>query len=122
MKTVNLELSKQLKEAGYNNPNTKFGWVAGCLMAFPETTIWEYPSPTADEILDLLPNYISEYPNGFYLTLRKNNEEERGDKYSCFYAPAQGNVKKYNLANEDENSIADAAAKMWLYLKKENLL
>lgn len=121
MKTVNLQLSKQLKEAGYPQISA-FDWVEiddneyllmgrkniqkideGCISA-----------PTADEILDRLPRKIEKSKNAFWLQVETM---ANGKDWACQY-------RNYNmcLVFFEEMSIANAAALMWLYLKKEGLV
>lgn len=125
MKTVSLELSKQLKEAGYpqtdddafgcymrdtrlSNESLKFYYFDPDYVDRPEYEL--YASPTADEILDQLPSKIDEFVfkvlkgnTGSYCIVYSNNHDVK--RHICWYP-----------------NLADACAKMWLYLKKEGLL
>lgn len=130
MKTVSLELAKQLKEAGYPQVSTFMWDDNGDLRvgigqvqrphfktAYPNELEIEvnecFASPTADEILDQLPHsinfdyYLEIYKKQPYwmLSYRKYQEQE-----------AIGNIQG------PKDNLADAAAKLWLYLKKEGLL
>lgn len=130
MKTVSLELSKQLKEAGYGW-KVSFLWEVGLdgienlVKRYPanESDMERiFPAPIADEILDLLPNkiYEKEEDNWFYLTIHKNSDpEDHYEGWEIRYKEANGNLV---FLIEQEVLLADAAAKMWLYLKKENLI
>ena len=114
MKTVSLELSKQLKEAGYPQ-ETEFCYYRnadeyhflrnpfeGKMRPFPEKT---YASPTADEILEQLPEYV--------MVHRENSG------WYCEFKTVSGRKTDIGFFGD---TIADAAAKMWLYLKKEKLI
>ena len=135
---VSLELAKQLKEAGYPQESLFYVDEASKQTTYPNTefrkiirevdgklTNTEYfSSPTASELLEELPNYISDTPDGFYLHIAKWHEEIEKEPYQCFYKPAKGNVKRAfeNFAEFRGNTTQDALAKMWLYLKQNNLL
>lgn len=113
MRTVNLELAKQLKEAGYPQRPVKYYWSEdkptgeALLRNFLKHSDWEiyYASPTADEILEQLPQTAWETYNLL------------GGRYVIWYRDAQKNRVEFI-----EDTLSDAAAKMWLYLKKEGLL
>lgn len=120
MKTVNLQLSKELKEAGYPQEAEKWWWEDNFgLEKNKSRTLrdnkphnpkngWVYfASPTADEILEQLPENILYEHFMPYLLI-----EKKLSKWTISYT---------NLEMTDI-SLADAAAKMWLYLKKEGLL
>lgn len=116
MKTTSLELSKELKEAGFPQ-NRKGMWY---VLMEPNTYHFAYnllqvyidddvAAPTADEILDVLPAYIEDmYP----LSIQKGPvvytwlvryENKKDTRFIC-------------------NSLAEAAGKLYIYLKKNNLL
>lgn len=96
MKTVSLELSKQLKEAGYPQTRVSFYYVLDdsveeklkpwYVLVFRgqyknlgfQANTKRYASPTADEILDLLPSHIRFKRNKENkIVLIKNDKEER---------------------------------------------
>lgn len=119
MKTVNLELSKALKEAGYPQ-ETEFCYyrnaetyhflrnpMGGKMLPMKEKT---FASPTADEILDQLPDYNERKD---HLVLYKDDRPE-SVKWELSY---DGNNPTFS-----DDSLANACARMWLYLKKEGLL
>lgn len=127
MKTTNLELSKQLKEAGYrqvaylyhiqysDDPQTNRSTLATYSnLDFEyqhpdkEHDKRRFASPTADELLDQLPSILK----GKFLNLYK-----RVDGWHISYE-----LPDRFFHREVETDLADAAAKMWLYLKKQNLL
>lgn len=115
MKTVNLELSIKLKEAGYPQRKSHYGWVLeyrpdkyklmvrGAYTELHDELIVA-DSPTADEMLDRLGSFMlyKSIDRGYFL-------EEVGEEEGITY-------KKL------DKSLADAAAKLWLLLKKEGLI
>jgi hypothetical protein len=133
MKTVNLKLAKALKEAGY--PQDAYlsyyynaGKPTGSLV---QTLFYDDASkafkasklssaPTADEILEKLPETIGKLskPNFGGLTISKYKEA-----YSPWYCSAQdrSSLLGPTLMFMDEN-LADALANLYLYLKKKGLI
>lgn len=126
--TVSLELAKALKEKGFPQ-EAKFYWnrLSDCpdgtedwnLVDFKMTTAIEvYAASTADEILDRLPQIL----------------QIEGKKYQLFISMGVDRqsflVYAYELDYNDNapfpirmcHSLGDAAAQMYLYLKKEGLL
>jgi hypothetical protein len=123
MKTVSLDLSKKLKEAGYPQegyfvwtllPNDLYsdkptGYSYQCMPAVAVSQ-GGIASPTADEILEQLPEGTD-----FIKTAkvwRGFNEARKDYLFSC----------SVDDHKEFGTSLADAAAKMWLYLKEQGLL
>jgi len=131
MKTVNLELSKELKAAGYPQNISKFMWQVVQIdeKYTPEVFFLEseestarystfYASPTADETLDQLPMTIQPNNRGIgHLEINRYNQTK--GFWGLWYKQGSGEIIGDSIGGE---SLADAAAKMWLYLKKENLL
>jgi len=124
---VSLGIAKQLKEAGWNKDAVHY-WVKerglwrlenekhyinGCSITkfindFPERC----PAPLATEILEELPRFLGN--SGLYeLTITHKNY----GKYCVSYYD-DGNESSYSEEQFDE-SLPNALAKMWLYLKKE---
>ncbi len=124
---VSLQLAKQLKEAGYPQDESLFYWYEQYkdLNTGKGNIYWEanhetswFPSPgscvrrtgnkiaapTVAELGEKMPIYIQTH---------KTNGEQ-GKKWYCSHM-----IRK-NFSNEDTE--ANARAKMWLYLKKENVL
>lgn len=119
MKTVSLELSKQLKEAGYPqeashywcwNPNVQPNLAVNDQGHRPETGGNDMfcASPTADEILDQLPEL-----KGWDLLVKLYSPD-----WYIVYELWHGD-SLYESIGQWDDSLADAAAKMWLYIKKE---
>jgi len=118
MKVISLKLAKQLKADGYpqdagfwyridnedpnaedalllNDPfeSSKFSWCA---------------APSADEIIDLLPRKIKSAWGKGHLQIEKSGKKN----YCIMYTF----VKSLNSTR----SLAEAAGRMWLYLKENN--
>lgn len=120
MKTVSLGLSRQLKEAGIEQVSS-FYWHTNKYGHPPFirdtkentdglTDLDTYSAFLADEILDQLPSKIDEFVfkvlkgnTGSYCIVYSNDHDVK--RHICWYP-----------------NLADACAKMWLYLKKEGLL
>lgn len=142
MKTVSLELAKQLKSAGF--PQESEFWYKKILTSdkLPSlihlnkvevelAKIASYKSglsanycssPTADEILDHLPDRIvADEAMCFDLNIWSNPSYPR---WVVSYWWDEDTRRKSGMDNKNisDNSLADAAAKMWLYLKNNNLL
>lgn len=133
MKTVSLELAKSLKEKGYPQGGHFWWdfngiediWILVCEMELPSDYIQDsnFYAPTADEILDLLPDYVQfeEHSLPFKLKIHKELEE-----YQIVYARHRRIItEKLDYQERGRcfaDSLADAAAKMWLYLKENDLL
>lgn len=153
MKTVNLELSKKLKEAGFPQ-ETAFYYDAYHLgqtgkdgekielVAFKQIENEHFQcfaSPTADEILDLLPwklNFIKDLEH--YLTIVHAFDDDWDLRYRTFASYGDQEITDFEMKHfqgggmrpvtngqpfwSNGESLADAAAQMWLYLKKSDLL
>lgn len=134
---VSLELAKELKEAGY--PQKTYAWwidFGSVDHMRKNNNGWRidirkprvYPTisaPTASELLEQLPVLISVNStfqgNWFICSLHEN-------------CPAYGKIKHEEIIDDDGNkdwftlrstgadSAVNALAKMWLYLKQNNLL
>lgn len=133
MKTVSLEISKQLKEVGYPQESSHY-WNK------PMYEKWElinykyemqeekfiYASPTADEILEILPRQITKNNKTYSLMVFFPVNLSMKDEVRICYQEGDwdhGVREESDLLWSEENKIiADSAAKMWLYLKKEGLI
>lgn len=123
MKTVNLELSKELKEAGYPQ-DTYWSWVIQefrhCENVFlhesKHTGLYaenrKFASPTCDEILEQLPNEIG----GRILRL---NKDTVWYEHNSIGAIIDRNIR---IPDQFDTIVSNALAKMWLYLKQNGLL
>jgi len=123
---VSLEIAKQLKEAGFKK-ETEFWWVMPNFLdtnkefriALKDNAVYQalnfggllkeqiiafYPAPLATEILE-------ELPVGYYATRLLDKDDKF---YKCINSDF---TKDFNGDN-----LADALAKMWLYLKKEKII
>lgn len=121
MKTVNLQLSKQLKEAGFPqesdckwnlpsemrlHPNREVMKIAGELFV---------AAPTAEEVMDLLPQKVVVQEREALMEFYKM--EKPLNHYKVCYAFKVSEPIKFI-----DESLADAAAKMYLYLAENHLL
>jgi hypothetical protein len=115
MKTVSLELAKQLKEAGYLQDDTYMKWYEEDGQYFIENDrladefftghqILICVAPTADEILDRLPERIDE-----------NHIIEIGPSFGGGWSV------NYGYTFEGSDTLANALAMMWLSLNKNKL-
>ena len=123
---VSLELSKQLKEAGYPQKGL-FWWVHHYGIDSCESYKWtlfyqkdeddkvneHIVAPTCAELGKKLPAWLSNEEDTLTLTCDKS------DKYwGIFYS----GFKHKQFYYQEANTEADARAKIWLYLKKEKLI
>ena len=146
MKTVSLEVAKQLKEEGFPQETDFYYWENTVLekdhglrhkSQIPKIrkdnrlvntgVIKFYAALTADEILDLLPDHVRMNKLGYWLDI----EREDKNTWNVFYEHNNRAVeiilekeeKSYlKYIADGKGSLADAAAKAWLYLKKYDLL
>jgi hypothetical protein len=124
MKTVSLELAKKMKELGFPE-ESYFEWEIGLdgkaylSERVPEHYADEpryFPAPTAEEVLEQLPGFISpkeehvEEDNAGYLDISKFDDIK---VYSVTY------VWRHS---ESDKSLAEAAGKMFCYLKENKLI
>ena len=123
---VSLELAKELKENGYPQKEGLWWWNQNTFYNDEEKPLEYYLSrenkgfnsivaPTVAELGERLPNSVARGIN-FRLEFGKNP-----DNYSICYVPC-GLGGYSSLKYLTDISEANARAKMWLYLKKENLL
>lgn len=133
MNRVSLELAKQLKDAGFPQDKAEkhhYGGNIGEAINKKESIIehvtknkWAIPS--ADEILDELPamivfNYEDE-DTEYYLVIEKY---PHSNHYELIYVTDGEHSSIYDNGDcrQTGKTVADAAAKMWLYLKENDLL
>lgn len=127
IETVSLQLAKDLKEAGFPQEWKKqcFYWTipefnekeAFCRYSFFPNTESEdikilgefYVSPTAEEILEKIPLLIHKHT------------WKLDEVYIRLKAP-KGYKMSFDGYEIWEENLAECAGKMWLYLKKNNLL
>jgi hypothetical protein len=121
IKIVSLELALKLKDAGFTQ-NTAFNFVditkdrewgvveiEYSLNSFFEKTDQRVAAPTAEEILESL-------PFGFILIKRHTGQ------YMCLEDPGREKLIRTDEIFKSYESAAEAAAKMWLYLKQQDLI
>ncbi len=132
IKCTNLELSKQLKEAGYKQKGLWWWFTDGINKTISQNTDYikgiygyggkrdnKFVAPTVAELGERLPsiiklNVIAGRTQIHYLYTTKHS-----DGWDCFYAMNNGQTRH---CNEFADTEANARAQMWLYLKKEGLL
>lgn len=136
--TCSLEVSKVLADAGFNKKTEKF-WVE-----HPQTKVfspkleysdWEwiltshenphnrgerYPACSLTELLEELPSSVTVDNNTYYLCMDKNDD----DGYFFYYKGYPKEEWKDNVLKMGEfnGNPCDAAARLWMELKKENIL
>jgi hypothetical protein len=116
MKTVSLELSKQLKEAGYPQDGYFYHTPLGLKHSIDEEDSFYCVAPTADEILDQLPDGYHAYRDRYDDGTKWKVELPESVRGSLVASWVPGDVF------ERADTIADAAAYMWLYIKREGLI
>jgi hypothetical protein len=112
--TTSLELSKELKENGFKQDSI-FAWykVNGKYhnSYYRHHEKDDICSPTAEELLEELPEMIED-DVVYFLTMRKDRVSYRSLNNNIL-----GTGQIYY-----ESKLCNALAKMWIYLKKNNLL
>lgn len=118
MQITSLELAKKLKSAGYPQEHSGFFYILkekGVYdIVFQPLQVYvddDIAAPTADEILDSLPGRIA---GNYYrlFIIRTMLEDEY--KWEIIYQP-DAEYKEMFVSRISKN-LADAAAKMWLFL------
>lgn len=131
MKTVSLETSKLLKEKGFRQ-DTQWYWIEEhqfnqhkiysiellCQLSSSELIHKSFAAPTTDELLEELPCVIvkEQEPKkdvNCWLQIDKTGDTE----YLVRYVHSQSELCSYN-----GESLPEALAQMWLWLKSEGLL
>lgn len=147
MKTTSLELSKQLKECGFPQ-KTDFYWsneIGNTEVMFSDKLhlaynpnyldfIPEYEehgdfqliaAPTAEEILEQLPTRPKDNSH-MQLVIWKGSEWTGWNiAYKQMYHDCDRKDKlghQHDTKDDDNNSLAELAGRLYLYLKKEGLL
>ncbi len=132
MKTTNYEISKKLKEIGFNTPAEKC-WAKIRLSKTQEFTLipltfdvfancdeW-FPSYDLETLIDALPEKIEFRGKEYCFWMQWSGSS---DCYIMGYV--HGNLRATELEvsrYDDENkSLADIAGEMWLILKKKGLI
>lgn len=138
--TVSLEWAKKLKEAGYPQKDSYLHWqwyeADGEWPGFYEQSRWDcyhmeasyedydddevYAAPTAEEILRSLPSYFDQEGMRFYLITQKDDNDDSWTAcYSCGTCMIMRGVGPMRI---ECVGLANTAAKMWLFLRDNNLL
>jgi hypothetical protein len=138
---VSLEISKELKEAGYSRKgefyysNSDEGIVIvspdknckGCYGVFGKNgyEVSERsiicPAPLATELLEGLPGYLENQKGEMVrqLMIEKHEELDKKEPYYICYEP---NIERIPAFEMYADTLSNALAKMWLYLRKEKLI
>ena len=113
MKTTSYEISKQLKEAGFE-AKTEFYWIElnGDLILIRETQLFSVPFslkkiPAYD--LETLLDALKQTRKRIMIVVKSDNWGINFDY-------------QFNKYSQENESLADTAGRMWLELKKKNLL
>lgn len=132
MNTTSLALSKQLKEAGF--PQESYFWWVGDEDNHVQFNIANYDAsetmdsfaaPTAEEILEHFPVY-AKIPTAFKLDswetweLRIHNGNNKW--YVGYVCDGKGSNHVPVIEERSADTLAEAAGKMWLFLKENGLL
>lgn len=131
---VSLELSKQLKEAGYKQEGefcyslVQYGiegkkeWGLSknsSMVGIPENSeIERCVTPLASEIMEMLPREIFLDGEFWELTIRKYEDMKKG--YIVQYA--RRDISALSCSLFFDTNLCNALALMWLYLRKEKLI
>lgn len=115
MKTTSYEISKQLKEAGFE----------------AESKVWRYDPKNLkycaydlEAILSKLPkqhDFLSRGVGKYELQIWFN-EGKAFIGYQAFYQNFCGSDKLFVFEQDQNESLADTAARLWLKLKERNLI
>ena len=143
MKTTSYKISKQLAEVGFNKykiPATEYCWhhdnfgstrfLVGAELEdkTTQTLVSEYkiyPAYDLETILEALPKNIITYPDEKITEQPIEKLRLEMDEIGYYFSDkddyGRDNCFTY-FHREESESLADCAAKMWLKLKKDNLI
>lgn len=144
MKTVSPELAKALKEKGFPQ-KTEFYWIKNPIDQKVECIYYQdkeqlekdfvanrydlISAPTADEILNSLPIYFdcNSDSHRYHMRIHPNFNGEKNGKEIKYWIIGYKLMEIYGGKWHEKNpfgdeNLADAAAKLWLYLKENDLL
>jgi len=130
IQTTRLETSKLLKEAGFKQENASYFFIDGTpahiseISCYNDLIIDGYDVQarfTTDELLAELPRVVMFDGEEHWLSIRRIN------KFRVFYYYYQHDDICYlrmleGLSHIEHESLPEALARMWLWLKKEGLL
>lgn len=121
MKTTSYEISKQLAEAGFKG-ETEFGYDKSGQIDYAiwNNSLIHTKAYDLETILEALPKQHDFFSRGI------GNYELRiwyhENKVFIGYQNFDGFDKLLTFEQEENESLADTAARLWLKLKKENLI
>lgn len=118
---VDLDIAKELKENGFPQQSLFYWWK---VQGFKQYSLWflreiptarkKWSAPTAEEL-------IKELPNKYYWNL-KIDLSAISNEYFVHYGLTDKDRAWMKSHMTNDEKLCNALAKLWLYLKKENLL
>ena len=136
MKTTSYEISKKLKEAGFE-AETEYYWHAINdkieLYHVARAGLGDVKAYDLETMLDALPESIQyKSSNCYYLCLRAPLRFSETNKTLGYYCECNEYMDNYRMGEEDgifefsklspNESLADTAGKMWLMLKEKGII
>jgi glutathionylspermidine synthase len=115
MKTTNLEISKKLKEAGFE-AETDFGYHKSGQFPLQKLLVSDTLSHIKAYDLETI---LDSFPKETEIRI-SNLTKERIFYLDSWWKNIRGN--EASIAIEDNESLADTAGKMWLLLKERGLI
>lgn len=114
MKTTNFEISKKLKEAGFEAETDT-------LIHDPSNPITgeRYASFCLETILEALPKQIEDIEKNYHFWVTYSGSSDCWIMGYVWGIERNSNFEKYNEGNE---SLADTAGRLWLLLKEKGLV
>lgn len=131
MKTVSLEIAKQLKEAGFPQKSDMI-WlniddeiellhISKIFKPHLPLHTISYAAPTAEDILDLLPERIT-HRRCLYMTPTAEELLPDENNYYVFYEKASTLGEETGNPEFGGKTLVEALAKMWIYLNENDFL
>ena len=129
---ASLEMAKKLEKSGWTQHSSLFYWMTDQNKVRKPVIFEEskYPdrygdcfdAPTAEEILKELPEALDKDRKNFHAgTISGLNMFRLDDKWTVRYS-YRGEEKTEIKCYEFSDTLADASAQMWIYLKKNDML
>ena len=128
---ADLEIAKELKEKGFPQ-ECMFRYC--CFDQSEKNLVIKYinesnfglqyitDAPTSDELLKELPKVISDLNFDYYYHLKIEKSPIHDEFYFISYGITNQEHAWMEQYHANDKKLSNALAKMWLYLKKENLL
>lgn len=132
IRTTSLETSKALKENGFRQ-DAYFNWLemiteqGGVLRLIPQESLSNkysdisnyYAAPTSDELLEELPESVTEHGVRYSMEIVRHKLFDE-KKFFISYEDNDGCMLRQECS--DNESLPEALAACWLFLKKEGLI